>query len=49
MSAVPVRSVRTRLTVRVHARARTERLEWDGSALELWVREPPAEGGQTRP
>jgi len=30
-------SGRTRLTVRVHARARTER-------LELWVREPPADG-----
>jgi uncharacterized protein YggU (UPF0235/DUF167 family) len=37
-------SGRTRLTVRVHARARTERLEWDGSTLEIWVREPPAHG-----
>ena len=37
-------SGRTRLTVRVHARARTERLEWDGSTLELWVREPPVDG-----
>ena len=37
-------SGRTRLTVRVHARARTARLEWDGSTLELWVREPPADG-----
>ena len=35
---------RTRLTVRVHPRARTERLEWDGSTLQLWVREPPADG-----
>jgi len=25
-------------------RARTERLEWDGSTLQLWVREPPADG-----
>jgi uncharacterized protein YggU (UPF0235/DUF167 family) len=37
-------SGRTRLAVRVHPRARAERLEWDGSTLELWVREPPAEG-----
>jgi uncharacterized protein YggU (UPF0235/DUF167 family) len=37
-------SGRTRLSVRVHARARTERLEWDSSTLELWVREPPADG-----
>ena len=37
-------SGQTRLTVRVHARARIERLEWDGSTLELWVREPPADG-----
>jgi uncharacterized protein YggU (UPF0235/DUF167 family) len=37
-------SGRTRVTVRVHPRARTERLEWDGSMLELWVREPPADG-----
>ena len=37
-------SGRTRLAVRVHARARTERLEWDGSTLQLWVREPPADG-----
>ena len=34
----------TRLTVRVHPRARAERLEWDGSTLQLWVREPPAGG-----
>ena len=34
----------TRLAVHVHARARIERLEWDGSTLELWVREPPADG-----
>ncbi len=33
-----------RLAVRVHARARTERLEWDGSTLQLWVREPRAGG-----
>ena len=35
---------RTRLTVRVHPKARTVRLEWDGSTLEIWVREPPADG-----
>ena len=35
---------RKRLTVHVHARARTERLERDGSTLQLWVREPPAGG-----
>jgi len=34
----------TRLTVRVHPRARAERLEWDGSTLQLWVHEPPAGG-----
>ena len=37
-------SGRTRLTVRAHPKARTMRLEWDGSTLEIWVREPPAEG-----
>ena len=37
-------SGRTRVTVRVHPRARAERLEWDGSTLQLWVREPPADG-----
>jgi len=37
-------SQRTRLTVRVHARARSQRLEWDGSTLQLWVREPPTDG-----
>ena len=37
-------SGRTRVTVRVHSRARSERLEWDGSTLQLWVREPPADG-----
>ena len=37
-------SGRTRVTVRVHARARTERLGWDGPTLQLWVREPPAGG-----
>ena len=37
-------SGRTRLAVHVHPRARTERLEWDGSTLQLWVREPPAGG-----
>jgi uncharacterized protein len=37
-------SGRTWLTVRVRPRARTERLEWDGSMLQLWVREPPADG-----
>ena len=30
--------------MRVHPRARTERLEWDGSTLQLWVREPPDSG-----
>ena len=34
----------TRLAVRVHPRARNERLEWDGPAIRLQVREPPAEG-----
>jgi uncharacterized protein YggU (UPF0235/DUF167 family) len=38
-------SGRTRLTVRAHPKARTMRLEWDGSTLEIWVREPPADGG----
>ena len=33
-----------RLAVRVHARARTERVTWDGSTLEVWVREPPVDG-----
>ena len=37
-------SGRTRLSVRVHPKARTVRLEWDGSTLEIWVREPPADG-----
>ena len=37
-------SGRARLTVRVHPRARTARLEWDGSTLQLWVREPPVGG-----
>ena len=37
-------SGRARVTVHVHPRARTERLEWDGSTLQLWVREPPAGG-----
>ena len=37
-------SGRTRLAVRVHPRAHAERLEWDGSTLELWGREPPADG-----
>ncbi len=35
---------RKRLTVHVHVRARTERLEWDGSTLQLWVRDPPVGG-----
>jgi uncharacterized protein YggU (UPF0235/DUF167 family) len=34
--------------VRVHSRARTERLEWDGSTLQLWVRKPRA-GGRANP
>ena len=37
-------SGRTRGTVRVHPRARTERLECDASTLQLCVREPPAGG-----
>ena len=37
-------NTRKRLTVHVHVRARTERLEWDGSTLHLWVRDPPADG-----
>jgi hypothetical protein len=32
----PPVSGRARLAVRVHPRARTERLEWDGSTLQLW-------------
>ncbi len=36
------------MTVHVHPRARTERLERDGSTLHLWVREPPA-GGRANP
>ena len=35
---------RKRITVHVHARAGPERLEWDGSTLQLWVRERPAGG-----
>jgi uncharacterized protein YggU (UPF0235/DUF167 family) len=37
-------SRRTRLAVRVHPRARSERLEWDGATLQLWIREPPSDG-----
>ena len=37
-------SGRTRLAVRVHPRTRTERVERDGSTLQLRVREPPAGG-----
>jgi hypothetical protein len=37
-------SGRTRLSMRVHMRARTECLVWDGSMLQPWVREPPANG-----
>ena len=37
-------SGRTQVTVRVHGRARTGRLEWDGSMRHLRVREPTADG-----
>jgi uncharacterized protein YggU (UPF0235/DUF167 family) len=37
-------SGQTHLTVRVHPKARTERLERDGSTLQLQVGEPPADG-----
>jgi uncharacterized protein YggU (UPF0235/DUF167 family) len=30
--------------VRVHTRARSERLERDGSTLQPWVRQPPVGG-----
>lgn len=30
--------------MRVHPKARTERLEWDGSTLQLWVHEPSVGG-----
>jgi hypothetical protein len=33
-----------RITVKVHPRARQERRVWDGSQLELWIRQPPVDG-----
>jgi len=33
-----------RLTVRVHPRASRQRRKWDGTRLELWIRQPPVEG-----
>jgi len=32
------------LQVRVHPRSAKPRLEWDGTELRLWVREPAADG-----
>jgi hypothetical protein len=40
----PTVSGRAQIIVRVRPRARTERLEWDGSTLQMSVREPPADG-----
>jgi uncharacterized protein YggU (UPF0235/DUF167 family) len=34
----------TPLTVRVHPRAARERKIWDGTTLNLWVRQPPVHG-----
>ena len=42
-------SWRTRLTVCVHPRARTEHLERDGSTLQLRSASRQPMGGQTRP
>jgi hypothetical protein len=36
-----------RLTVHVHPRASLERRTWDGTRLELWVRQPPVDGAAT--
>ena len=32
------------MTVRVHPRAAFERRAWDGTRLELWIRQPPVDG-----
>ncbi len=37
-----------RLPVRVHPRAAHLRLVWDGRAVELWLTEPPVDGGANR-
>jgi uncharacterized protein YggU (UPF0235/DUF167 family) len=34
----------TRITVRVHPRASRRRRLWDGTCLELWLRQPPVDG-----
>jgi uncharacterized protein YggU (UPF0235/DUF167 family) len=34
----------THLTVRVHPRASSPRLEWDGATLGVWVHEAAADG-----
>jgi uncharacterized protein len=34
----------TRITVRVHPRAARRRRLWDGTRLELWVRQTPVDG-----
>ena len=36
-----------RLSLKVHPRSSRERLEWDGTTLEVWVRQPPVEGAAT--
>lgn len=33
-----------RVTVRVHPRASHPHRVWDGSRLELWIRQPPVDG-----
>ena len=33
-----------RVTVRVHPRASRPHRVWDGSRLELWIRQPPVDG-----
>jgi uncharacterized protein YggU (UPF0235/DUF167 family) len=33
-----------RVTVRVHPRAAIVRRAWDGTRLELWIRQPPVDG-----
>ncbi|HXQ44064.1 MAG TPA: DUF167 domain-containing protein [Acidimicrobiales bacterium] len=32
------------MTVRVHPRSARERRAWDGTRLELWIRQPPVDG-----
>jgi uncharacterized protein YggU (UPF0235/DUF167 family) len=33
-----------RITVRVHPRSSRRRRQWDGTRLELWIRQPPVDG-----